>query len=108
MRALTLFSMMVVVLGIMSCATVGKKFDKSLMDNIEYGKTTRANIQAWFGEPQGRHTDERRLYGNGAVLGYDYVYSESAMFLGGYAEALTIEFDKDDLVVHKAYDNRRH
>jgi len=77
MRALTAYSLLLLLLlGNVSCSgmvkpmTTGEKIDQSLMDKIEYGKTTRTDIIAWFGEPYQIVDSEDVKKMPGAVLGY--------------------------------------
>lgn len=76
------------------CATTGKRFDSSLVGNIQKEKTTKQEILKWFGEPTSTSVDS-----SGSEV-WRYSYQEipvATMFLGvfgpeGKQETLVIKF----------------
>ena len=87
-----------VLLILAGCAaTTGRRFDSSLVDNIQKGKTTKQEIRKWFGEPVSASVDS-----SGSEV-WRYSYQEipaSTMFLGvfgaeGKQETLIINFSRD-------------
>lgn len=76
------------------CATTGKRFDSSLVGNIQKEKTTKQEILKWFREPTSTSVDS-----SGSEV-WRYSYQEipvATMFLGvfgpeGKQETLVIKF----------------
>lgn len=92
----------VLVLG--GCASVGRDFDETKVENIKTGTTTRADIEAWFGKPNDRAPVEQD---NGAVLRYTYKYGKASWGgMSSSAKALVVDFDANDIVVDHAYSSQ--
>ncbi|MFZ5449050.1 MAG: hypothetical protein ACOZFS_10495 [Thermodesulfobacteriota bacterium] len=77
------WAMMKVVLGgvvavMLGCATAerGRKFDTTLADRIEIGKTTEAEVISWLGPPLATKTtsDKQKIlgwaYGTASISGF--------------------------------------
>ena len=90
------------VLG--GCASVGRDFDETKVEQIRKGTTTRAEIEQWFGQPNDRAPVEQP---NGGVLRYTYKYGKASWGgMSSSAKALVVEFDANDIVVDHAYSSQ--
>ncbi len=93
------------VLGVMaiflgeSCS-YGPEIDQTRVDNIVVDKTTRDEIDEWFGSPttQSRVTDAK----NNSVLIYTYQWMRGSQITGALAsKTLTVWFNKQGVVVDR-------
>ncbi|MBI3016146.1 MAG: hypothetical protein HYY65_14040 [Candidatus Tectomicrobia bacterium] len=90
-----LTSLLLILAG--CAATTGRRFDSSLVDNIQKERTTKQEILKWFGEPLSASVDS-----SGSEV-WRYSYQEipaSTMFLGvlgaeGKQETLIIKYSRD-------------
>lgn len=87
-----------------ACATasVGRPIDQNAVNQIEQGKTTKAQVLALIGSP-----DRITEVGDGSSH-WMYLYARSAMRLGGHdsqSQVVMIMFDKDSIVnnITKSY-----
>ena len=100
-RAIAILGLVVVTLS-WGCATSGRDFDSTRVSQIEKGKTTRAEIDQWFGAPAARNT----ITGDpgGTVLRYTYVYAK-ATWAGASSQgkSLVVDFDGKDVVTDVGY-----
>ena len=90
-----------------ACATVGAEFDSTRVNDIETGKTTKAQVQEWFGMPYSiTRNDEPDS--NGCVEGWGYVHSR-ATHAGAKVEAksLIVAFDKQGIVCDQGYSEKK-
>ena len=81
----------VAVFAIAGCANIGKQFDPALAETIVRGKTTLAEIQAKFGDPFKKGTQ------NGDLV-WVYEYNEYRGGGNSTSKNLTIVFDSNDIV----------
>jgi outer membrane protein assembly factor BamE (lipoprotein component of BamABCDE complex) len=100
-------SIILIVLLLAGCATVGTKIDQSKVDQIKDGVTTRAQLDEWFGQPNQQSLGD----GNQTILTYSYVHSQASgasyvpvvnLFAGGTntnQQVLMIAVDKNGIVV---------
>lgn len=79
------------VFAIAGCANVGKPFDPALAETIVIGQTTLAEIQAKFGEPFKKGTQ------NGDLV-WVYEYNEYRGSGNSVSQNLTIVFDRNNIV----------
>lgn len=84
-----------------SCARVGRRFDPALVDQIQPGTTTKAEIEAWFGRPYSVSTVSSAQ--STAVQSYTYVHAVAGAFRRTRSSALVVTFDASDIVVDKSY-----
>ncbi|PVY76865.1 outer membrane protein assembly factor BamE (lipoprotein component of BamABCDE complex) [Tamilnaduibacter salinus] len=121
MKPITTLTALALATFLTGCATFqsGQEFDSSKVDQIETGETTQAQIEQWFGTPQGTgvHSVDGEL-----LEQYTYLYSESqvkaesyipfiGIFLGGSegeTKTLTIHFDDEDKVFEHHMSTSRH
>lgn len=80
------------------CASSGKRFDASKVPMIVAGETTQAEIREFFGEPKTYYN--RNASGKREMWQYVYV---SVTLLGAESRALTITFDKNNVVKSLSY-----
>ena len=89
------------LMALTGCASSGKKFDTTHVNDIETDKTTRAQVDAWFGPPASQTSANTP---QGAVLRYTYTYAYSSW--GGAkttSKSLVVDFNAQNVVVDHAY-----
>jgi len=105
-------SLMLAAVVCAACATakVGKSFDTTHIKDIEHKKTSRAQIDEWFGKPTKKEKPtEPDLIKLGATLQYFYIDAEGKSSGAAKAKVLFVVFDADDIVLTHGYsenDNR--
>jgi len=77
------------------CWTVGQEFDQQVLPDIVKGKTTRAQVQDWFGSPY-----EKGLQGQYVTWTYRYIRVE---FGKDRSKELVVYFNKDGVVHTYSY-----
>jgi outer membrane protein assembly factor BamE (lipoprotein component of BamABCDE complex) len=88
-----------------ACATVGRKFDSTHVDQIQKGVQTKAQITEWFGKP---NQVTRPLTGDpgGCVESWKWTYAHATAVFGRRhttSKALIVLFDPQDKVCRHAY-----
>jgi outer membrane protein assembly factor BamE (lipoprotein component of BamABCDE complex) len=101
MRAVFSFVVVLAILLLGGCATVGKKFDTTHVNDIENGKTTKVEARQWFGEPH--QVTPLRDHPTGGVERWTYTYAHSTAGVSTTSEALVIDFDGNDVVCDHGY-----
>lgn len=91
------------IIAFVACATAGKQFDRTHINDIKKGVQTKEQIRAWFGEP---YQVTKPLTGHpaGCVERWTFVHAYSSY--GGTrteSSALIVDFDKDGRVCDHAY-----
>jgi len=81
-----------------SAITVGSQFDSTRVKDIQNGKTTRAQIESWFGAPTTKTEPPPELKQKGVVLVYTYVHAH-----GGKSKSLVVFLDGKDVVFSSGY-----
>lgn len=92
----------VVVVALVACASSGKQFDRTHVNDIKKGVHTKAQIQEWFGEPY--QTTSLQGHPAGCVERWTYVHAYSSY--GGaktVSGALVVDFDGNGKVCDNAY-----
>lgn len=92
----------VAVLALLSCASAGKQFDTSHVNDIKKGSQDKDQIRAWFGEPY----RVQAISGSplGCVVRWTYTHAFSSF--GGAktkTETLVVDFNKSGKVCDNAY-----
>ncbi|MEQ9845656.1 hypothetical protein [Pectobacterium brasiliense] len=75
----------IVVVALSACASVGKNFDESQLNNIHKGSTTEQNVIAYFGAPMSQTVDSE---GNRTLM---WTYSHATAFGKPEGKALIIQ-----------------
>ena len=92
----------VALLFITACASSGRQFDTTHVNDIKKGVQSKADIQAWFGEPNSKVA----LKGNPkqCVERWTYVYAHAVGF-GTVTEShsLVVDFNAKGKVCDSAY-----
>lgn len=87
------------------CATVGQNIDEAQTKAIEKNKTTKAQIEQWFGPPTQKSipTDQPGMPAGFKLEQYTYVYSSSLAGLVNTVKTLVVIFDDTGVVYAHAY-----
>ena len=85
---------------LMACASVGQKFDTTHTNDIRQGQT-KAEIQAWFGQPA--HTSLLRGHPEGGAERWQWIYSHSLAGASTTTDSLVVDFDSKGAVCDHAY-----
>jgi outer membrane protein assembly factor BamE (lipoprotein component of BamABCDE complex) len=90
-----------VVLVIGACASTGKQFDRTHVNDIKNTVQTKSDIRGWFGEP---YQVVMTNLPPGTAERWTYVYAHSS-YGGAKTESasLVVDFDKDGKVCDHAY-----
>jgi hypothetical protein len=86
------------------CATVGKKFDTTHVNDIQKGTQTKAEILGWFGPAQS--TTQLAKSELGCTERWTYMYAHSAVGGSTVSEALVVDFDAAGKVCDNAYSKK--
>lgn len=92
----------VIVLVLCACATAGRQFDRTHVNDIKKGIHTKEQIKGWFGEPY--QTTTLQGHPAGCVERWTYVHAFSSH--GGaktVSAALVVDFDSNGKVCDNAY-----
>lgn len=93
----------IVALALIACASSGRKFDRTHVNDIKKGIHTKAQIREWFGEPY-QVTAPLQGHPAGCVERWTYVYAYSSY--GGaktVSAALVVDFDGNGKVCDNSY-----
>jgi hypothetical protein len=95
-------SSLVLLAALVGCATVGKEFDTTHVNDIQKSSHDKAQIQAWFGEP---HTKVSPLKDHpaGCVERWQWTYAHSVAGGDTVSDALVVDFDQQGKVCDNAY-----
>lgn len=93
----------VTIVALIACATSGKQFDRTHVNDIKKGVQTKDQIRTWFGEP---YQVTKPLTGHpaGCVERWTFVHAYSSH--GGLrteSSALIVDFDSNGVVCDHAY-----
>ena len=91
----------VVVLSLVSCASVGRQFDTTHVSDIQNGVQTKQEIRAWFGQPN--QTQKVSNPSTGAVERWLYTYAHSTAGISTTSHSLVVDFDESGKVCDNAY-----
>ena len=83
-----------------ACATVGKPFDTTHVNDIRKGESDMAQIRAWFGEPHSKVTFAQN--DAGCVERWQWTHGKGSAF-NAKGEALVIDFDSAGKVCDHAF-----
>lgn len=92
----------VLSLALFACASAGKQFDRTHVNDIQTGVHDKAQIQAWFGEP--KQVQSFAPTAAGCIERWIYVYARSTH--GGArtkSASLVVDFNKKGKVCDHAY-----
>lgn len=85
-----------------ACATSGRQFDTTHVNDVKKGVQTKAQIEAWFGAPF--QTSPLQGSPAGCVERWTYVSADASWGgLKAKSEALVVDFDKKGKVCDHAY-----
>ena len=93
----------VAAMVIFACASAGKQFDRTHVNDIKKGVHTKVHIREWFGEPY-QVTAPLQGHPAGCVERWTYVHAYSSY--GGtktVSAALVVDFDGNGKVCDNAY-----
>jgi hypothetical protein len=89
---------------IVSCASAGRKLDRTHLGEIQEGVQSKQQIREWFGEP---YRELRGLHGHlkGCVDRWLFEYAEAQGRAGTvtYTETLVVDFDAKGIVCDHAF-----
>jgi hypothetical protein len=108
--ARTLTTLVVVGLAALvavACATVGRDFDRTNVNNIKPQVHDKAQIKAWFGEP----TRVTTTTGGAGGCKEMWIYQHGRSTHGGAktnAAALAVVFDENGKVCESAYSEQKN
>ncbi len=86
-----------------SCATAGRQFDRTHVNDIAKGVQTKETIKTWFGEP---HQVTAPLQGHPAGCVERWIYVHAYSSYGGMkteSASLVVDFDKGGKVCDHAF-----
>ena len=92
----------VAVFALVSCATVGKDFDRTHVTDIKTGVQDKNQIRDWFGEPNQKQSLKDST--KGCVERWSYIYAHASY--GGLktkSTALVVDFDESGKVCDHGY-----
>jgi outer membrane protein assembly factor BamE (lipoprotein component of BamABCDE complex) len=98
----TLFLLLSALL-LAACATAGRQFDRTHVNDVKKGVQTKEQIRAWFGEPY-QVTAPLSGHPAGCVERWTYVHAYASY--GGMkstSASLVVDFDKKGKVCDHAY-----
>jgi outer membrane protein assembly factor BamE (lipoprotein component of BamABCDE complex) len=102
-----LLLMALMIMALAACATAGKQFDRTHVNDIKKGVQTKEQIRAWFGEP---YQVTKPLSGHpaGCVERWTYVHAYSS-YGGARTESssLIVDFDSNGKVCDHAFSETR-
>ncbi len=99
--------LVMIVLTVTSCATAGRQFDRTHVNEITKDLQTKEQIKAWFGEPY-QITSPLLGHPAGCVERWIYVHSYSSHGgLKAESSSLVVDFDKKGSVCDHAYSEQR-
>ena len=88
---------------VVACATAGKQFDRTHVNDVANGVQTKETIKAWFGDP---YQVTFHLQGNPAGCVERWLYVHAYASHGGMkaqSASLVVDFDKQGKVCDHAY-----
>ena len=91
----------IALMSLSSCASVGRPFDLTHVNDIEVGVQTKAEIQEWFGEPNTIQTFAETP--TGAAERWMYTYAHSKASISTTSHSLVVDFNATDVVCDQAY-----
>ena len=92
-----------IALAFTACATAGKQFDRTHVNDVKKGAQTKAQIEDWFGKPY-QVTAPLQGHPAGCVERWMYVHAYSSY--GGTkteSASLVVDFDKNGKVCDHTY-----
>ena len=103
LKFLYVTSLLLLVVVFVSCASAGKRIDRTHLDEVKNGTQSKQQIREWFGEP---YTVKTGLTGHpsGCVERWTYEYAEArGRGKVKYQEILVVDFDGSDKVCDHAF-----
>ena len=100
-RLAMLFTISCSTIAIISCATVGKKFDTTHVNDIQKGEHTKQTISQWFGEPHMVTSLSRNPAG--CVERWQWTYAHSVAGGRTVSDVLIVDFTNEDIVCDNAF-----
>jgi hypothetical protein len=86
----------------LGCATVGKKFDTTHVNDIQKGAHDKQQVTAWFGEPN-QITSPLQAHPAGCVERWQWTYAHSVAGGSTVSEVLIVDFDAAGKVCDNAF-----
>ena len=99
-----MFKLAVMLAVVAGCATVGKKFDTTHVNDIQKGTQTKTDILGWFGPAQS--TTQLASSQLGCTERWTYMYAHSVAGGSTVSEALIVDFDAAGKVCDNAYSKK--
>ena len=96
-----LFTILCLTMATISCATVGKKFDTTHVNDIQKGKDTKQTITQWFGEPH--MVTSLSNSPAGCVERWQWTYAHSVAGGRTVSDALIVDFSNKGIVCDNAF-----
>jgi len=98
----TILKTLVLLSLLAACATVGKPFDTTHVQDIRNGEQNKAQIEAWFGTP---HQKVMPLQGSplGCVERWQWTHAESVAGGKTTSKSLVVDFDAKGVVCDNGY-----
>src|SRR4051812_21032988 len=84
------------------CATVGRKFDTTHVNDVKKGAQDKAQIRAWFGEPYQR-TSPLQNNPAGCVERWQWTHAHAVAGGRTQSEVLIVDFDDAGKVCDNAF-----
>lgn len=93
MYAARIITASILAASIVGCVSVGKKIDRSAVEQIRVGETTKDDLIATFGTPTNQYYDE-----NG-TLAMTWMHTQGSLIPGDmHLQSLIVKFDDDNMV----------
>ncbi|MBK8256820.1 MAG: hypothetical protein IPK82_29630 [Polyangiaceae bacterium] len=90
------------VAALFGCATVGKKFDTTHVNDIQKGSHDKQQMTAWFGEPN-QVTKPLSNHPQGCVERWQWTYAHAVAGGSTTSEVLIVDFDAAGKVCDNAF-----
>lgn len=84
-----------------ACATVGRQFDTSHVNDIQKGVHDKAQIRTWFGDPYQRTSFSKNAAG--CVERWQWTHAKAVVGGRPRSEVLIVDFDQGGKVCDNAF-----
>jgi outer membrane protein assembly factor BamE (lipoprotein component of BamABCDE complex) len=101
MRTVVCFA--IVALSLAACATVGRSFDTTHVNDVKAGQN-KEQVKAWFGAPSS--TTALNENPKGCVERWQWVHATATVGSAAKAQALVVDFDETGTVCDHGYSER--
>ncbi len=91
-----------ILIMVVACATVGRRFDTTHVNDVANGRQDKAQIEAWFGPPT-RTIAPLAGHPAGCVERWQWTYAHAVAGGRTVSDSLVIDFDKAGKVCDHAY-----